>query len=157
MSSYWGRLAHISEVPNRDTSPGEIRKLTQVLQRHTCYQMSMNTEVIKGIINADGLAKLFNKSGEPCREMNMREALLKLFKTKDGTTLATEVHWQHGLCPTEVVIPGLDEAAAMVGMMNGQAATFCYYNLIDQGLPEQFVHDLVAALCCPEQVAEMTT
>ena len=155
MSSYWGRLAHISEVPNRDTSPGEIRKLTQVSQKHTCYQMSMNTEVVKGIVNADGAAKLYNKDGELCGEMTMREVLLKLFKTKDGTTLAAEVHQQHGLCPTEVVIPGSDEAAAMVAMMNRQVAAFCYFYLLDQGLPEQFAHDLVAASCCPEQVAEI--
>ena len=57
ISAYWGRLVHISEVPGRETSQGEIRKLTQVSQKHTCYQMSMNTEVIKGIVHADGTAK----------------------------------------------------------------------------------------------------
>ncbi len=68
----------------------------------------------------------------------MREALLKLFKTRDGTTLVAEVHQQHGLCPTEVEIPGSEEAAAMVAMMNRQVAAYCYYYLMDQGLPELF-------------------
>ena len=156
MSSYWGRLAHISAVPDRETTTGEIKKLTHVSQKHTCYQMSMITEVIKGIVNADGSAKLYNKQGAPCGDMSMREVLLKLFKTKDGTTLVAEVHQQHGLCPTEIVIPGSDEAAAMAAMMNRQAAAFCYYYLQDQGLPEQFARDLVTASCCPEQVAEIS-
>ena len=95
ISAYWGRLVHISEVPDRETSQGEIRKLMQVSQKHTCYQMSMNTEVIKGIIHTDGAAKLYNKQGEQCGDMTMREALLKLFKTKDGTMLIAEVHQQH--------------------------------------------------------------
>ena len=155
ISGYWGRLVHISEVPDRGTSQGEIKKLTQVSQKHTCYQMSMVTEVVKGIVYADGTAKLYNKQGEQCGDMTMREVLLKLFKTRDGTTLIAEVHQQHGLYPTEVVIPGSDEAAAMIAMMNRQAAAFCYYYLIDRGLPEQFAYDLVKASCCPEQGAEI--
>ena len=151
MSSYWGRLTHISAVPDRDTTTGAIKKLTHVSQKHTCYQMSMNTEVIKGIVNADGSAKLFNKQGKQCRDMTMWEVLLKLFKTRDGTTLVAEVHQQHGLCPTEIVIPRSDEAAAMAAMMNRQAVAFCYYYLQDQGLQEQFARDLVTASCCLEQ------
>ena len=84
-----------------------------------------------------------------------REALLKLFKTNDGTTLIAEVHQQHGICPTEVVIPSSDKAVAMLAMMNRQAVAFSYYYLVDSGLPEQFAHDLVSAPCCPEQVAEI--
>lgn len=55
------------------------------------------------------------------------------------------------------MIPGTDEAAALVAMMKRQAAAFCYYYLNDQGLLDQFAHDLVVALlCCPEQVPEIT-
>ena len=53
------------------------------------------------------------------------------------------------------VIPGLDEAAAMVAMMNRQAVVYCYHYLMDRGLPERFAHDLVSASCCLEQVAEI--
>jgi hypothetical protein len=73
MSSCWGWLVHILEVPARDTSSGESQKLTQVSQKHACYQMSMNTEVIKGIVNVDSSANLFNKHGDQCRDMNMRK------------------------------------------------------------------------------------
>lgn len=54
------------------------------------------------------------------------------------------------------MIPGLDKAAGMVvAMINSQAAVFCYFYLMDQGLLEQSAHDLVTASCCTEQVSEI--
>ena len=49
-----GKRAHISEVKDNDSTPGEIKRMVKFAMKHADYQGSMTGETITGIALPDG-------------------------------------------------------------------------------------------------------
>ena len=63
---WWGKHAHVSNVADKDSTPGEIKRLCRVAQVHTNYQCLMIVEEIQGITDLNGwtTVNLTNTNGE---------------------------------------------------------------------------------------------
>ena len=49
-----GKRAHISEVMDNNSTPGEIKRMVKFTMKHACYQGSMTGETITGTALLDG-------------------------------------------------------------------------------------------------------
>jgi hypothetical protein len=73
----------------------------------------------------------------------------------DGHLLIAEVHQHVVTSPVEAVYPALEEAETMIAKMNRHLPEFVYNYLMDKGLNEEFVINLVKNNCCPRLVIEI--
>jgi hypothetical protein len=69
--------------------------------------------------------------------------------------LIAEVHQHAVTSPVEAVYPALEEAETMIAKMNRHLPSFVYNYLIDVGLNEEFVINLVKNSCCLMLVMEI--
>jgi hypothetical protein len=151
---FWGRHAHISEVVDKSSTPSEIRRLTQVAQRHTNYQCSMLVEDIHGISITDleGSAPLLDDDGSLVSTFSMRSTLLRFLKLSDGHQLIAEIHQEAGpMGKVQAVIPNsFPEAERMVGMLNKNFPAYMGFYLRDNDFPDDFIKELLKRSCCQE-------
>ncbi len=82
--------------------------------------------------------------------------LLNYLKMEDGHPMIVEAHQEDILKPTYIIIPNTPEAERMVGMMNKNLPAFLWHMLTEQGLPDQFIKDLLNKLCEASMLAEVT-
>ncbi len=68
--------------------------------------------------------------------------------------LIAEVHQRVVTSPVKAVYPVTDEAEIMIPKMNHHLPAFVYTYLMDKGLNEEFVINLVKYSCCPMLVME---
>ncbi len=54
LSLFLGKCAHLSEVMDKDSTPGEIKRMVKCAMGHANYQGSMTGETIFGINMIDG-------------------------------------------------------------------------------------------------------
>jgi hypothetical protein len=109
-----------------------------------CYNMSVVSAEVQGIMDLDALAEvLCPQSGATLGHLSLRETLMKYLKQKDGTPLVTELH-QRGLQgPVDMVIPNSGEAEARFEKFNKQPTGYLYYVLPTFGATETFIKSLL--------------
>ncbi len=69
--------------------------------------------------------------------------------------MIAKVHQEGIMMPTYVVIPNTPEVKRMLLMMNKNLPAFLYHMLLEQGLPEEFIKDLLARTCEASMLGEM--
>ena len=65
----------------------------------------------------------------------------------DGCAAIAEAHQSAISKPTHLIVPNTPEAERLVGMMNKNLLAFLYYTLVNHGLPELLVEDLLEHSC----------
>ena len=138
-----GKGAHISEVMENNSTPGEIKRMVKFVMKHANYQRSMTGETITGIAFLDGEVSPMAGGGTVLLKM----VLLNYLKMGDTYSLFAELHQTEELGPVLAIIPLCSKAETMVHMMNKQVAAFLYYFLKDAALPVKFIMDLLCATC----------
>jgi hypothetical protein len=127
----------ISKVVDKDSTPGEIKRLMRVAQVHTNYQCSMILEDIIGITNLNGHTDLHQAGMNTTLHFILHQVLLHYVRLSDGHQLLAEVHQSNNVMGcVQAVIPNTPEAEQMILMMNKNFPA-CIGNVLrDQGLPD---------------------
>jgi hypothetical protein len=146
-----GKRAHISNVMDNDSTPGEIKRMVKFAMKHTNYQGSMMGKTITGITLLDGEVSPTAGGGAE----SLRMVMLNYLKMKDKFSLFAELHQTEELGAVLAIIPACSKAETMVHTMNKQVAAFLYYFLKDTALPVKFIMDLLQATCDATLVAEI--
>ena len=149
----WGKHAHISEVVDTNLSPSEIKRLMSVSQKHMNYQCSMLLEDIISITDLEGQGKVSEEL-----TLSLRQILLNYVRLSDGHQLVAEVHQSYEVMGrVQAVIPNTPEAKQMILMMNKNFPAYLGNVLRDQGMPDDFLLELLMCSCDPTLIAKMNT
>jgi len=148
-----GKRAHISEVMDAESNPGEIKRMVKYAMGHANYQGSMTGESIVGISLLDGGASPSMNSTDT---VSLRMVLFTYFKMADKFSVFAELHQTEEMGPVLAIIPACEEAERLVQMMNKQVAAFLFYFLRDADLPEKFLMDLLTETCDLTLVGEIS-
>jgi hypothetical protein len=156
MSQLWGRHAHLSEITDQRSTAREAKRQVDVAQAHTYYQMSMMGEELAGVICLDEAADIMHTvTGNKISTLSLQFVLLNYLQIEDGHPTIAKVHQEGIMMPTYVVIPNTPKAERMLLMMNKNLPTFLYHMLLKQGLPEEFIKDLLTCTCEASMLGEM--
>jgi hypothetical protein len=105
-------------------------------------------DLLFGVFNVDGLTDIIHLvSGNTIGSFTLRNILLNYLKMQDDHPMIAEAHQVEISQPTYVIIPNTPEEEWMAGMTNKNLATFLWHMLLEQGLPEQFITDLIKKSC----------
>ncbi len=74
----------------------------------------------------------------------------------DGCPAIAEAHQQDLLMPTDLVVPNTPEAERLIGTMNKNLPAFLSYTLKEQGLPDDFVKELLQRSCKATMLVDMS-
>jgi hypothetical protein len=152
----WGKHAHVSKVVDKDLSPSEIRRLMRVSQVHTNYQCSMLLEDLVGIMDLNASADRYQSSTLAPLRFSLQLVLLCFVQLSDGHRLFAEVHQADEVMgKVQAVIPNTPKAEQMILVMNKNFPAYVGNVLRDQGLPDNFLMDLLKHSCCPTVVSKM--
>ena len=145
VETYWGLHAHLSEVTDIKSTASEAKRQVEIAQKHTNYEVSMRAEDLVGVIRLDYESKIFHPTtGKEVGSYSIRYALMNFVKMSDVRPAIAEAH-QSGISkPTHLIVPNTPEAERMITMMNKNLPTYLYHTLIEHGLPEEFVEDLLS-------------
>jgi hypothetical protein len=107
----WGGHAHITKTIDWDSPKGDISRFVWMSQDHMCYNMSVVSTEVQGIMDLDASVDvLCPESGDVLGQLSMQETLMKYLKLNDGNPLVMELH-QHGpQGPVDMVIPNTSKA-----------------------------------------------
>ncbi len=138
---------------DKDSTPGEIKKMVRCAMGHAGYQGTMTKETILGIDMIDGEVAPTPGGGK----VSLRMVLFSYIKMQDKFLVFTELHQMEELGPILAIIPACKEAERIVHMMNKQVAAFLFYYLMTiAALPQKFILDLLKATCDATLVAKIT-
>jgi len=140
LALFLGKRAHISEVMDTKSTPGEIKKMVRCVMKHVGYQGSMTGEMIFGIDHIDGEVAPTPGGGK----VSLRMVMFSYVKMQaDQFSLFAELHQVEEMGPTLAIIPVCEETERIVHMMNKQVAAFLsYYPTTIAALPKKFVKEL---------------
>ena len=140
----WGVHAHLSKVTDIKSTVSEAKRQVEIAQKHTNYEVSMTTEELIGVIDLDYAAKVCHPtSGKEVGSFSLRYALMNFVKMSDGRPAIAEAHQSSISKPTHLVVPNTPEAERIINMMNKNLPAYLYHTLIEHGLPEEFVEELL--------------
>jgi hypothetical protein len=140
----WGGHAHIMGTVDWDSPKGNLSQFVQMSQDHMCYNMSVVSAEVQGIMDLDASAEVIcPQSGKTLGRISLRETLMKYLKLKDGTPLVAESHQRRPQGPVDMVIPNSGKAEAHLEMFNKQPAGYLYYMLPTFGATETFTKSLL--------------
>ncbi len=126
----WGGHAHITGMVDWDSPKGNVSQFVWMSQDHMCYNMSVVSAEVQGIMDLDASAEVIcPQSGETLGQLSLREILMKYLKLKDGTPLVMELHQRGPQGPVDMVIPNSGKAEACLEMFNKQPAGYLYHVL----------------------------
>lgn len=155
VEEYWGVHAHLSEVTDAKSTPSEAKKQVEIAQKHTNYEVSMTAEDLTGVIDLDYAAAIHHPTtGKLVGNYSLRHVLLNFVKMEDGRPAIAEAHQSEIAKPTHIVIPNTPEAEKMIGMMNKNLPAYLFHTMMDYGLPEEFITDLLENSCEATLLAE---
>ena len=145
IETHWGVHAHLSKVTDIKSTASEAKRQVEIAQKHTNYEVSMTEEELVGVIDLDYDSKIFHPTtGKEVGSYSLRYALINFVKMSDGRPAIAEAH-QCGISkPTHLIIPTTPEAERMITMTNKNLPAYLYHTLIEHGLPEEFVEDLLS-------------
>jgi hypothetical protein len=146
---FLGKHSRIIKVMDKDSTPGEIKRMVKCAMGHATYQGSITGETIFGINLIDGEVAPSAGGGK----VSLWMVLFTYFKMKDKHSVFAELHQSEELGPVLAIIPACTEAERLVQMMNKQVAAFLFYFLKDASLLGKIVMDLIKATCDATLVA----
>ncbi len=153
---YWGVHAHLSEVTDINSTSTEAKCQVKVAQKHTNYDVLMTPEELVGVINLDHPTPIRHPTtGLHVVSYTLHYVLLNFVKMGDGHPLIAEAHQGDISLLTHIIIPNTPEAEHLVGMMNKNLPAFLLNVLREQGLPEEFIDDLLKNSCEATMLAKM--
>jgi hypothetical protein len=153
---HWGVHAHISEVTEITSTASKAKRQVKTAQKHVNYEVSMTAEELVGMIDLDHLTKITHPtSGMVVACYSLQHVLLNFIKMSDGCPAIAEAHQQDLLMPMHLVIPNTPEAEWLIRMMNKNLPAFLSYTLKEQGLPDEFVRELLQRSCKATMLADM--
>jgi hypothetical protein len=127
-----------------------------VAQRHTNYDGSMTPEELVGMINLDYPAPIMHPTtGQHVVSYTLRYVLLNFVKMSDGHPLIAEAHQSNISMATLLIIPNTPKAEQLVGKMNKNLPAFLLNVLKEQGLPDDFIDNLLKNSCEATMLAKM--
>jgi hypothetical protein len=138
---------------DKDSTPGEIKKMVRCAMGHAGYQGLMTGETILGINMIDREVAPMPGGGK----VSLRMVLFSYIKMQDKFSVFAELHQTEELGPILAIIPVCEEAKRIVHMMNKQVTAFLFnYLTTIAALTQKFVLDLLKATCDATLVAEIT-
>ena len=155
VEEYWGIHAHLSEVTDITSTASEAKRQVEIAQKHTNYEVSMTAEELVGVIDLDYAATIHHPTtGKEVGRYSLRYALMNFVKMSDGRPAIAEAHQSSISKPTHLVVPNTPEAERMISMMNKNLPAYLYHTLLEHGLPQDFVEDLLEHSCEATMLAE---
>ena len=152
----WGGHAHITETVDWDSPKGNLSHFVRMPQDHTCYNMSVISVEVRGIIDIDGKAAIYCPTlGEKLGELLLRQTLMRYLKLHDGTPICAEIHQQGLLGQVGMVIPITVDAEAHFEMFNKQPAGYLYHVLPTFGASPTFIQEILCRSMDPAIVLEV--
>ncbi len=116
----------------------------------------MTPDKLVGVINLDHPAPIMHPTtGQLVVSYTLRYVQLNFFKMSDGHSLIAEAHQSDISMPTHLIIPNTPEAERLVGMMNKNLPVFLLNVLKNQGLPDDFINNLLKNSCEGTMLAKM--
>jgi hypothetical protein len=89
----WGGHVHITETVDWDSPKGDISQFIQMLQDHTCYNMSVISVEVRGISDLKASAEILcPTTGNFLGHLSLRQTLMKYLKLQDGNHMCAELH-----------------------------------------------------------------
>jgi hypothetical protein len=142
-------------MTNLKSTSSKTKCQVEVAQKHTNYEVLMMPEELVGIINLDHPAPMMHPTtGLHMVSCSLRYALLNFVKMSDGHSLIAEAHQSDNSMPTHLIIPNT-QAERLVGMMNKILPAFMSNILKEQGLPDDFIDNLLKNFCEATMLAKM--
>jgi hypothetical protein len=153
---YWGVHAHISKVTDITSTASKAKRQVETAQKHVNYEVSMTAEELVGVIDLDHLTEIRHPtSGKVVACYSLQRVLLNFIKMSDECLAIAEAHQQGLSMPMHLVVPNTPEAEQLVGMMNKNLPAFLSHTLKEQGLPDEFINELLQKLCKATMLANM--
>jgi hypothetical protein len=119
----WGRHAHITKTVDWDSPKGDISRFIQMSQDHTCYNMSVISIEVRGILYLEASAEILcPTTGNVLGHLSLQQTLMKYLKLQDGNPMCAELHQCGPQGPVDMVIPNTSAAEACFEMFNKQPA-----------------------------------
>jgi hypothetical protein len=113
-------------------------------QDHICYNMSVVSVEVSGIMDLDALADvLCPESGDVLGRLSLQETLMKYLILKDSNPMVAKLHQRGPQGPVDMVIPNTSEAEAHFEMVNKQLAGYLYHVLPLFGATETFIKTIL--------------
>jgi hypothetical protein len=108
----------------------------------------MSAEELVGVIDLDNPTSIFHPiSGKLVAYYSLRYMHLNFVKMSDPCSLITKGHQSDISKPTHIIIPNTPEAEQLIGMINKNLPAFLLHMLKEQGLPEDFIDELIKKSC----------
>ncbi len=135
---------HLTETVNWDSPKGNVSWFVWMSQDHMCYNMSVVSIEVHGIMDLDALVDvLCPESGNVLGRLSLQETLMKYLKLKDGNPMVAKLHQRGPQGPVDMVIPNTSEAEARSKMFNKQPAEYLYHVLPLFGATELFIKTIL--------------
>jgi hypothetical protein len=143
----WGGHPHITKMVDWDSPKGDVSRFIRMLQNHMCYNMSVISVKVRGILDLDASAEILcPTTGNVLEHLSLWQTLMKYLALQNGTPMCTELH-QCGLQgPVDMVIPNTAVAEAGFEMFNKQPAGYLYHVIPTFGAPPLFVKTILCQL-----------
>jgi hypothetical protein len=156
VEKFWGKHAYLTEVTDLLSNLREAKNQVNLTQSHTNCQMSMTAKDLIGVILLDETLDIIHPVTKTVSStLSLRDVLLHYLKISDGHSMIAEAHQEELLKPTTIIIPITAKAERMSLMMNNNIPPFLWHMLRDQGMPEDFIKDLLGKSCKASLVANV--
>ncbi len=141
MLSTTGEYMHISAKSPTST---KAKCQVEVAQKHTNDIVSMTPEELIGVINLDHISPIvYPTTGMHVVSYSLCYVLLNFVKMSDGHALIAKAHQADISMPMHIIIPNTIKAKCLIGMMNKNSSAFLLNMLKEQGLPDEFIYDML--------------
>jgi hypothetical protein len=156
VEKFWGKHAHLTKVTDLLSNLRETKNQVNLAQSHNNYQMSMMAEDLIGVILLNETLDIIHPVTKAVSStLCLRDILLHYLKMRDGHSKIAKAHQEELLKYTTIIIPIIAKAESMSLMMNKNLPEFLWHMLCDQGIPEDFIKDLLGKLCKASLVADV--
>jgi hypothetical protein len=144
-----GAHVHLTETVDWESTAGDLKRAAKFHRDSTNYNASMTQSEVHGFLNLNEnmTVKEQRVSGRICLSF-----LLKF--GDNNSTLLAEVHQAEPGGVTYLVYPNTPAAESLVLNMTKNPAFFLKNYLVDMGVEENFVDELVATYCDPSLIHE---
>jgi hypothetical protein len=123
----WGGHMHITETVGLGSPKGDISQFIRMSQDHTCYNMSVISVEVRGILDLEALAEILcPTTRNVLGHLSLQQTLMKYLKLQDGNPMCAKLH-QRGPQGPDMVIPITSAAEACFEMFNKQPAGYLYH------------------------------
>ncbi len=140
----WGGHAHITKTVDWDSPKGDISRFIQMSQDHMCYNMSVISIEVRGILDLEASAEILcPTTGNILGHLSLQQTLMKYLKLQDGNPMCTKLHQRGPQGPVDMVIPNTSAAEAYFKMFNKQLAGYLYHVLPTIGASPLFVKNIL--------------